>query len=119
MKTVFVGQFQNGKMVAGKPSKIIGERCHRGIKEIKVAKTNPDSATMKYNLPTRIRIGDQPRLMDPYEKRHLYIQSGAMGDGVFAKTYINEGDIIAYYSGVLSRARPDRGFLKNQTWEEL
>ena len=36
METVLVGRFEDKQMIAAKPSKIIGERCHQGIKEIKV-----------------------------------------------------------------------------------
>ena len=37
METVLVGRFQNGEMTSAKSSKIIAERCNKGIKEIRVA----------------------------------------------------------------------------------
>ena len=38
MKTVLIGKFRNGVMIQAKASRITSERCHNGIKEIKVAK---------------------------------------------------------------------------------
>ena len=45
MITTLVGKFENGQMISAKTSKIIAERCNKGIKEIRVAtpkkKTSP------------------------------------------------------------------------------
>ena len=37
MRTVLVGQFEDGIMIQGRSAKIIAERCNDGIKEIKFA----------------------------------------------------------------------------------
>ena len=36
MKTVYVGEFKGSEMVNARASEIVAERCHRGVKEIKV-----------------------------------------------------------------------------------
>ena len=107
MKNVLVGSFENGRMKEGKRSKIIAERCHLGIKEIKIAKPKDNSAVFQTSPISTVRIGTQPTLMDPYEKKTIYLQSagytdntGDLGDTVFAKRNIQRGEIVAYYIGV-------------------
>ena len=118
METVLIGYFKNEKMVAAKPSKIIRERCHRGIKEIKIATPKPNAPILKYTRPNRIRLGDQPKVIDPFEQSNVYIKNGKMGDGLFAKKNIIKGDIIAYYSGLIFNKRKEPVFHRNQTIEE-
>ena len=118
MKTVLVGRFENGTMISAKPSKIIGERCHKGVKEIKVAKTKVDSPIFKYSRPTRTSIGDQPKVMDPFEKQNIYIHDGKMEDGVFAKRMLLEGDLIMYYSGLFWNKTEKPFYFSNQTPKE-
>ena len=102
MRTVLVGQFQDGVMVRGKPAKIIGERCNDGIKEIKISRIRPDAPTFKYSRPTRVNIGDQPTKMDPYEKKCVYIKPTKRGDdGLFAKINIKNWELVSYYSGLI------------------
>ena len=100
METVLVGRFENETMIAAKESKIIRERCNKGIKEIKVAKPKKDKPTFKYERPTRLRIGDQPKVMDPYSKKNFYIGDGKKDDGVFAKRDLKKGQLVMYYSGL-------------------
>ena len=118
METALIGYFENDQMVAAKPTKIIRERCHRGIKEIKVAKPKLNAPTLTYKRPNYIRPGDQPKVIDPFEQRNIYIKAGKMGDGMFAKKNIINGDIIAYYAGFLYNAKKQSPFHKNQTIEE-
>ena len=101
MKLALVGHFKNGIMLEGRPSKVIAERCNKGVKEIKVAKPKYGAPSFKYDPPTRIRIGDQPRVMDPYDRKHIYIGDGKKDDGAFAKEKIFKGDLICYYSGIV------------------
>ena len=100
MENVLVGIFENGTMKEAKSSKIIAERCHLGMKEIKIAKPKNDSAVYKSSQLSTIRIGTQPTLMDPYERQNIYSRAGPFGDGIFAKKNISEGDLIMYYSGL-------------------
>ena len=94
METVLIGRFENGTMVAAKPSKVIAERCRRGIKEIRVATPTTNSPTLKYARPNRIRIGDQPTIMDPFERKNVFIADGKKEDGLFAKKDILKGYIF-------------------------
>ena len=122
MVTVLIGSFENGTMIAAKSSKIVEERCHNGVKEIKIAKPKENSITYKYQRPTRVRIGDQPRAMDPYTKKNIFIGNGLKEDGVFAKRDIAEGELIAYYSGLFVNTSEQALFTlrtyQNQTWDE-
>ena len=88
-------------MTAAKESTVIAERCHNGIKEIKIAKVKINSPTFKYERPTQVRFGDQPLEMDPYERKMMYIGDGIKDDGVFAKKDIKRAELIMYYSGLL------------------
>ena len=36
MKTVYFGEFKGSTMIRARESQIIAERCHRGVKEVKV-----------------------------------------------------------------------------------
>ena len=123
METVLVGKFENGTMISAMSSKIIGERCHKGIKEIKVAKPKEHSKTFKYQRPTRVNIGDQPRVMDPYTKKIFYIEDGLKDDGLFAKRDIAKGELVAYYSGLFwntsEAALYTRDRYRNQTEDEF
>ena len=119
METVLIGRFKNNAMIAASPSRIIAERCHKGIKEIRVAKPKYDAPIVKYDRPNWIRIGDQPTIMDPFERKNTFIQDGKGHDGVFAKKNIFKGDIIAYYSGTIEKASERPPFdLSNQTLSE-
>ena len=100
METVLVGRFENGRMISSKASKIIAERCNEGIKEIRVAKPKDNEPSLKYSRPDHLRIGDHPRVMDPYTKKNFYIGDGKKEDGVFARRDIKKGELVLYYSGL-------------------
>ena len=117
METVLVGRFENETMISAKPSNVIAERCNRGMKEILIAKPKSNTAIFRYSRPTRIRIGDQPVVMDPYERRNVYISDGKEGDGVFAKKHIPKGELIMYYSGILWNKTDLSLWSSNQTIE--
>ena len=120
MKNVLVGSFENGRMKSAKSSKIIAERCHMGIKEIKIAKPNDDSVVYKSSPINTVRIGTQPTLMDPFEQSNVYLNLGDFGDSIFAKKSFREGDLIIYYSGLLHNKTEEPFFnYKNTTMEEM
>ena len=122
METVLVGRFEKGQMISAKQSKIVSERCNRGIKEIKTAKPKDETPTFRFQRPDRFRICDQPRLMDPYEKKNIYIGDGKYQDGVFARRNIFKGELVLYYSGLLWNMTEQALYTKdtyhNQTWED-
>ena len=120
MKTVFVGKFEDGRMVSAKRSKILKERCHAGMKEIKVAKPKPNDPIMKYKNPSRVRPGDDPRVIDPYDQANVYVRNTEYkGDGLFAKKNISEGNIIVYYTGLLVPRQEMRAATRNMTIEQV
>ena len=116
MKTALKGHFENGVMIGARKSKIIGERCHKGIKEIKVAKPKESSPILRYGPPNMIRIASLPKVMDSLERRNIYIREGPWGDSVFAKRDFVSDEIVAYYSGLLWS--PQDLFPLNLTLEE-
>ena len=73
METVLIGRFEEGQMISAKQSKIVSERCNRGIKEFRIAKPNNEKPTFKYQRPDRLRICGHTRVMDPYERKSIYI----------------------------------------------
>ena len=118
MKTVLFGQFENGTMIAAKESRVIAERCNRGMKEIRIGKPKQNAPIFKYTRPTRTRIADQPTLMDPYTRKNIFISEGEEGDGVFAKRNISQGEVIMYYSGIRWNKTEFPLWSKNQTKED-
>ena len=118
METIFVGRFVNETMISAKPSKVIAERCNQGMKEIQIAKPKPNTPTFRYSRPTRIRIGDQPAIMDPYERKNIYVSDGEEGDGVFARKNISKGEVIMYYSGLRWNKTQIALWTRNQTLED-
>jgi hypothetical protein len=104
METALVGKFQNGNMVTAKESSIIKERCNHGMKEIEVKKPYPGSPIYKYTARSPTSIGDHPTLMDPYERKNVYVEKGIKDDGLFARRDIDKYDLVAYYSGMLINA---------------
>ena len=118
METALVGRFENGTMVAAKPSKVIAERCYRGIKEIKVAMPTASAPIFKYVRPNRIRIENQPTIMDPFERKYTFIGDGKKEDGVFARKDIIKGDLFVYYSGIIWNITELPRWSSNTTWED-
>ena len=117
-ETALLGNFQNGVMIAAKPTKILAERCRNGVKELKFAQPKENAPTFKYERPTHLRPGDQPTVADPFESRRIYIGKGVMQDGIFAKKDIQNGELICYYSGTLHNPRIIPIFHQNQTPDE-
>jgi len=114
-ETALLGKFQNGTMIAAKPTKIIGERCWKGLKKLKFARPRKSAPVLKYQRPNHIRPGDQPNVADPFERNMVYIGPGVAQDGIFARKDINQGELICYYSGVMFDPRRNPIFFRNQT----
>ena len=117
-ETVLLGNFQNGVMIAAKPTKILAERCKNGIKELKFAHPKENEPIFKYERPTDLRPGDQPTVADPFESKRIYIGEGVMQDGLFAKKDIRNGELICYLSGTLHNENKMPIFSHSQTLDE-
>ena len=119
MKTAYIGKFENGEMISAKRTKIIKERCHLGMKEIKLAKPKKDASIVKFTRPNRIRFGDNPGIVDPFEQNHVFVKTTKlMGDGLFARKNITVGNVVAYYSGLLLNPKETPLITKNMSWEQ-
>ena len=61
-------------------------------------------------------------MMDPYERKSIFIGDGIKQDGAFAKRNISKGEVVVYVSGLLWNTTEQALFTmfryKNQTWEE-
>ena len=101
METALVGKFKNGRMITTKESRVIRERCNHGMKEIEIMNPRKDSPIYRYTVLSPTDIGDQPTLMDPYERKNVYIDKGIKDDGLFARKPIDKHDLVVYYSGML------------------
>ena len=120
MKTVLVGQFQNGVMSHAKPANIVAERCNDGIKEIRFSVPKRNAPTFKYSRANRLYIGDHPTTMDPYEKKLIYIKALERGgEGLFAKRSINRHELVSYYGGIIWNETEAELFPENQTMYEM
>jgi hypothetical protein len=120
MKKVFVGKFEDGRMVSAKRSKIFKERCHKGLKQIKVAKPKPNVPIMNFKCPNSVRPGQDPRAVDPYDQTNVYVKNTEYkGDGLFAKKNISEGNIIVYYSGLLLNRQETLRTTRNMTVNQM
>ena len=118
METALIGWFEKGRMMNAKPSKIIGERCHQGMKEIVVAKPKENDVSSKYLRPNHIHMGDQPKVIDPLERRNIRIRNGHMGNTVYSNKKFVFGDLIAYYSGHIWNVTDQPLLSKNKTLTE-
>ena len=54
-ETALLGKFENGVMIAAKPTRIAAERCNNGIKELKFSEPKENAPTLKYERPTNLR----------------------------------------------------------------
>lgn len=122
METAFLGSFKKFEMVAARATKIVAERCENNIKKLKfAAPKSDDEPIFRYERPNRLRLGDQPLVMDPYEKKTVYVQDLEQEgeQGLFAKRDIAEGEQIAFYSGVIFDDRDHTTITPNMTEEEM
>ena len=99
-RTVIIGNFQNSRLKSGYASKIIGYRCHDGIMELRFSsKSSPE--VYSYD-PISEDLPGNPTLMDPLEKRQLYLAPSTLsnmsfGDGLFARKTI-QGKMLHFFS---------------------
>jgi hypothetical protein len=117
-ETALIGEFVNKVMISAKPTKIVAERCKDGIKELKFAKPKKNAPIFKYERPSRDKIGDQPIVADPFERKRVFIDKGVYQDGIFARHDIRMGELVCYYAGVIFDPKVDPIFFYNQTQSE-
>ena len=91
-RTVIIGNFQNSRLKSGYASKIIGYRCNNGIMELRFSSSESSPEVYSYD-PISEDLPGNPILMDPLEKRQLYLAPSTLsnmsfGDGLFARKTI-------------------------------
>ena len=62
LRTALVGEFNANAMVAARETRVVAERCRRGLKEVKVARPKSDAPLYTYFRPTEIRYEIVPIL---------------------------------------------------------
>jgi len=97
------GQFKHGLLVQATAVDIVGERCIGGKKELLMVPAERDGTVRwKKEETNHWYIGQNPKVMDPYEKKSVYVgQSLIPGsdEGLFARRSFLPGDIVSYFGG--------------------
>ncbi len=93
LKTVLVGNFSANVMLGARASKVVAERCHSGLKVLRLARPDELGPVYKYRAGDELHVsGGQPTLVDPYETRLIRVGDiPGLGEGVFAKRDIKKG----------------------------
>jgi len=120
-RTVIIGNFQNSRLKSGYASKIIGYRCNNGIMELRFSSSESSPEVYSYD-PISEDLPGNPTLMDPLEKRQLYLAPSTLsnmsfGDGLFARKTIQANSLVAIYAGQLLPSEKEVLF-PNMTEEE-
>jgi len=118
-QTGLQGQFEDGLVVAARPISIIGERCQNGIKEILTSFIASDDTIWTRQISNSTHISDFPKIMDPHEKRSVFLGNSAIaggGEGIFARRPFLPGQLVSYFNGI--RVTEDQMFHDNMTKEE-
>ena len=109
-------------MIAARATKIIAEKCQNNLKRLKFAPATKDETIFRFERPDRLRLGDQPTAMDPYEQKTVYVQDLAEypgEQGLFAKRDISTGEQIAFYSGNIYQDSEMPTITPNMTEQEM
>ena len=110
------GQFQHGLLVQATAVDIVGERCMGGKKELLIEPTKRDETVRwKKEETNQWYIGQNPRVMDPYEKKSVYVGQSLIpvsDEGLFARRFFLPGDIVSYFGGT-------KKFTRNMFFESM
>ena len=94
LATGIKGHFDKGDLVSGTAVEVVGERCKSGIKEVEVVASRHDpSITWSREQGTEKvwpvhRIGQHPTIMDPQERKSVYVDISNIpggNEGLFAR----------------------------------
>ena len=72
--------------------------------ELKFAKVRPEAPVFKFEEGSETFLTDFPTLMDPYDRKHVYIRDSKIPevrgqDGLFARRRIEANQLVATYGG--------------------
>jgi len=119
--SAMLGRFAGSIMLAARATTIIAQRCKGGVKELRFAPPDESSAVMYYRKATHLAFSGSPTLVDPYERRTVFVRDlgDGRGQGLFAKRKIRAGETAAYYSGLVFNVTRDPIYHENQTSDEM
>jgi len=108
LKTALVGNFDHGKMKTGHMVQLNSFRREFGIPIPQYSEKIETQGFPNYTFDqsTRLCISKNPFLRDPYEKRYVYVKESQVplaGEGLWAKTDIKAGQLVALFNGVRQR----------------
>ena len=107
METVYLGAFENRKMIDAQESKIAELGCDKsGVMVVKKYLKPSISVPHVYFEPaTNVSFGRGPEgVMDPYEQKNVELRmakNAKMGEGVYAKRDFKNEELIAMYNGFI------------------
>ena len=97
------GVFEAGILRSGQAVDVVAERCHKGIKELKLEPAKDGVDTVWENHGDKMYdYGKNPRVMDPHERKSVYVQQSTnprAKEGLFAKRKFQRGDLVSYLGG--------------------
>ena len=107
METVYLGAFENRKMIDAQEAKIEKLGCDKsGMMFVKeYLKPSISVPHVYYEPATNVSFGKGPEgVMDPYEQKNVALQiakNAKMGEGVYAKKDFRNEELIAMYNGFI------------------
>ena len=105
LTTALMGHFNHGKLIIGQMVKLDNCRSEGGIPipEYSLSKGAAECEKYTFDPSTRICISKTPHVQDPYDRRHVYVKESQIpsaGEGLWAKTDIKCGQLVALFNGV-------------------
>ena len=134
--TALAGQWVEGRLARGRQVRVAGLRWAGGVAQL-VTRPAPGAAVLSYQPSGSLCISRSPLVRDPYEVRpsplatittttppgqvrHVYVApsraSEAAGEGLFAKTALGPGCLVALFNGV--RQRVVAGAQDTRAWSD-
>ena len=131
--TALAGQWVEGRLARGRQVRVAGLRWAGGVAQL-VTRPAPGAAVVSYQPAGSLCISRSPLVRDPYEVsaasrppspppgqvRHVYVApsraSEAAGEGLFAKTALGPGCLVALFNGV--RQRVVAGTRDTRAWSD-
>eukprot|EP00094_Tigriopus_californicus_P012910 TCALIF_12483-PA protein Name:"Similar to SETD7 Histone-lysine N-methyltransferase SETD7 (Homo sapiens)" AED:0.33 eAED:0.34 QI:0/0/0/0.66/0/0.33/3/0/235 len=119
MKTALWGIFINGTMISAKEAVIVAQRCFDGVKRLRLS-LSPNDEDFHFGRPNHMRFNFNPTQTDPYERKRVNVrETNDRGQGLFAKSRIEPGDVVAYYAGLIFDSKTHEMFSPNMTQSQV
>ena len=105
LTTALCGVFDRGRMVASHSVQLSGVYHDLGI-PVPAFHKMMKKVTYRYEPATSLCITKNPLVRDPYEERYVYVKTSQVpfaGEGLWAKSKISKGQVVAFFNGVRQR----------------